>query len=543
MGLGDNPYVKSAQQQYQGKLQVMQNEEKNLQPVMTLEDPNAKETKAEDSNKQTVNIKIPFIPGANAGNWNSSNTTTRELPMFNGGTASEFLETMDEYDLAMALRGGTHAQKRNLFRQVLGPQSSKKFSAIEAKLVESNNALDAAERQTDEQLFKRALNKFAQSVFPNWKHAGRNQKRYMSQLVIQPGQSVQDFISQVEQMNDRLKYFPVPDAPEPVHIEPFSTAKLVEIIDLAKKPRWQSAMARQNKSYYDFETVDEIRSLFSSFQQADEIDGLKDEVEETNNKVSKAPRGKKRTRGNGGKENQGKNNPKTAKTGTKCKHCGKVGAHAEDACWELDKNKDKRPKGWKSVKGEPSALTPVDSLNSDYDVQGEITQDNKRLRIATTVSDILFSAEQQAKPKVAIKPSKKRSFTDMEDKNEDETLCPMVTMLSKENSNNKNSDDEFDGYPEYLNPFFNRDELTKKTKIGHYTAEIVIEIVDKNNKIVPIRGLLDTGTSSTILLRDFVKKGRANGYSGKTTEWKTLGGNFKTKKKALVCLLFGLQVS
>ena len=41
----------------------------------------------------------------------------------------------------------------------------------------------------------------------------------------------------------------------------------------------------------------------------------------------------------------------------------------------------------------------------------------------------------------------------------------------------------------------------KKAKVGHYTAEIVIEIVDRNVKIVPIRGLLDTGTTGEILLR------------------------------------------
>ena len=100
-------------------------------------------------------------------------------------------------------------------------------------------------------------------------------------------------------------------------------------------------------------------------------------------------------------------------------------------------------------------------------------------------------------------------------------------------------DEEFDGYlPQYLFPFFNRDHLNKKTKVGHYTAEIVVEILDKNNKLVPIRALLDTGTTSTILLRDYVKKGRAGGYKGKSTLWKTMGGNFTTKKKALVDFKF-----
>ena len=90
----------------------------------------------------------------------------------------------------------------------------------------------------------------------------------------------------------------------------------------------------------------------------------------------------------------------------------------------------------------------------------------------------------------------------------------------------------------YLSLFFNRGDLKKKAKVGHYTAEIVVEILDRNGKLVPIRCLLDTGTTSSILLRDFVKKGRASGYSGKKTLWKTMGGNFTTKKKALVDFKF-----
>ena len=49
---------------------------------------------------------------------------------------------------------------------------------------------------------------------------------------------------------------------------------------------------------------------------------------------------------------------------------------------------------------------------------------------------------------------------------------------------------------------------------------------------------MDTGTSSTIVLRNFVAKGRAKGYAGKSTTWSTLGGKFKTKHKALIDFTF-----
>ena len=66
-------------------------------------------------------------------------------------------------------------------------------------------------------------------------------------------------------------------------------------------------------------------------------------------------------------------------------------------------------------------------------------------------------------------------------------------MLNR--NDNSSSSEDFDGYlPEFLLPFFNREHLHKKAKVGHYTAEIIVEILDRNNNLVPIRALLDTGT-------------------------------------------------
>jgi predicted aspartyl protease len=85
-----------------------------------------------------------------------------------------------------------------------------------------------------------------------------------------------------------------------------------------------------------------------------------------------------------------------------------------------------------------------------------------------------------------------------------------------------------------LYPFFSTQPPKKKQKLSHYSAEIVVEIQDRNGENVPIRALLDTGTSSTLLLRDFVAKGRAKGFEHQPTKWATLGGNFVTNRKALV---------
>ena len=72
----------------------------------------------------------------------------------------------------------------------------------------------------------------------------------------------------------------------------------------------------------------------------------------------------------------------------------------------------------------------------------------------------------------------------------------------------------------------------------HYSADSIVEIEDRTGNRVPIRALLDTGTSATLVLRDFVRKGRAKSYKGHSTNWSTLGGNFKTNRKAPIDFKF-----
>jgi hypothetical protein len=56
--------------------------------------------------------------------------------------------------------------------------------------------------------------------------------------------------------------------------------------------------------------------------------------------------------------------------------------------------------------------------------------------------------------------------------------------------------------------------------------------------VVPMRALLDTGTTSTIILREFVGKGRARTNTKKITKWKTPGGTFTTNYESLLDFKF-----
>jgi hypothetical protein len=56
--------------------------------------------------------------------------------------------------------------------------------------------------------------------------------------------------------------------------------------------------------------------------------------------------------------------------------------------------------------------------------------------------------------------------------------------------------------------------------------------------VVPVRALLDTGTTATIILREFVGKGRARISTKKRTKRKTLGGTFTTNYESLLDFKF-----
>jgi hypothetical protein len=81
-------------------------------------------------------------------------------------------------------------------------------------------------------------------------------------------------------------------------------------------------------------------------------------------------------------------------------------------------------------------------------------------------------------------------------------------------------------------------EAAPEKKPVQYTADIIIEIKNRDGTVVPMRALLDTGTTATIISREFVGKGRARTNTKKRTKWKTLGGAFTTNYKSLLDFKF-----
>jgi hypothetical protein len=107
----------------------------------------------------------------------------------------------------------------------------------------------------------------------------------------------------------------------------------------------------------------------------------------------------------------------------------------------------------------------------------------------------------------------------------------MQDKITEENCENNNYNNDYD---ELAYPFSKRIKLKHEPEKDHenvpvqYTADIIVEIKNRDGTVVPMRALMDTGTTATIILREILGKGRARTNTKKRTKWKTLGGTFTT---------------
>jgi hypothetical protein len=105
--------------------------------------------------------------------------------------------------------------------------------------------------------------------------------------------------------------------------------------------------------------------------------------------------------------------------------------------------------------------------------------------------------------------------------------------------NNYNND-----YDELAYPFSkiiklkHEPEEAQENNPVQYTADIIVEIKNRDGTVVPMRALLDTGTTATIVLREFVGNGRDRTNKKKRINWKTLGGTFTTNYESLLDFKF-----
>ena len=103
------------------------------------------------------------------------------------------------------------------------------------------------------------------------------------------------------------------------------------------------------------------------------------------------------------------------------------------------------------------------------------------------------------KRKVTYKEQSESESDNHEDHN---TIDKLLNDVDDNSLTNSSTSDK-----SYFNLFLSNHCLSKRRKITHATSEVVGEIADTaNNTTQPLRVLLDSDTSATIVLRPFIAK-------------------------------------
>ena len=385
-----------------------------------------------------------------------------------------------------------------------------------------NNHLSSVENEKDknsptEEQVEEALAKVTLKAFANDRHAYRRQVRYMRYQLYFTTTNFENFFHRLKQMNTYLKYFPIP--PQKGEVEPLSDEDLIEIIDNAKPLEYNQAMLQNNYDPYD-KTLDEFARYIEKLEQAAKFTKLQIAALTSSSGSSSGKRKKK---------------DKTSESeGTalhKCKWCKKMVTHEDDDCWEKPGNEDvvkphwaKRRRVGSSSRSSSTSRSSSDKKKKSPTFTGE--------QLSFLIQNAHVAAEKGKK----TKKTKKRKVTYKSESDSDNEEGHIIERMSEVVDSDEMSNSSSESCEDYFMTSVFKSRTKKKKKNGHLTTEIVGEIVNRDHEVTPIRCLLDTGTTSTIILKPFVNK--MSRFKHESTKWRTMGGTFKTRRKAQIELKF-----
>ena len=406
-----------------------------------------------------------------------------KIKVFEDGTPEDYVKWMEGYKELEIMKPLTKPlEKLKVVRSIL------KGSYLET----FNSKIPEAVAELTEENVEAALGAVALKAFKNDPHAYRRQVQYMRYHLYFTTSNFTPFLHHLRQMNQFLRFFPVP--PQKKKVKSLPDDQLIEIIDNAKPLEYHQQMLQNN-----YDPFDKSLEAFAQYIERLETSAKIGNTLKTKQTSSTGnSRGKKREKSGTSTEKE-----RSTRKLTYCKYCEKKVAHDPKECFFNPANKKKREeksKRWKSNHQKQAPTFTGEQLNF-----------------------LIQQAHSAGKNKK--KGLKKRQVTYKSDSESDKEDTNHVEVLSDSGSLSDN-----EKFEDYFNLDIVNHRLKKKSKRQHAMTEVVGEIVNKDGKISAIRILLDSGTSSTIILRDYALN--ISKYKHESTKWRTMGGMFKTRRKA-----------
>jgi hypothetical protein len=406
----------------------------------------------------------------------NSNKYKRKVKIFDDGTPfewCEFRETTDDLIVAFGCDGANdaHANKRHYFYAALFAGRAKvAYTHNYNHYHTATNALPEEERGSDNDILKLVINVTAKSFFDSWDNAVREQHQYMRQNLFLGDMKPSLFIERLKRMNRFLAYFPRANIFEDANVM-INKEQLITIVHHASHGIMQLQLQQAGKSVTDFDTLDELKVFFN---QQHDCDRLKERILQLEEKESsddggngkKKKKNRKRKSKNGGNDNE--NNAKEGgkkKNGSrsKCSHCGKFG-HRDEDCWTLAKNEKKRPANFQSTNAMMAKKAKKDST------QALFTSEQVSAMMKTVMASLKAkygSNEKRGKRQVQFEP-------DINDEDNSITSSKSVGSYFLVPST-------------YLYDKTRMMEApAKKQKVAHYSADVIVEIIDAKNNVCPM---------------------------------------------------------
>ena len=433
-----------------------------------------------------------------------------KIAVFDDGSAEEWCEWRTKVDqLIRDKECTTSTQRVRVYRSLLEGKALDLFAESYSKRLRKQIEVKQTDKlaEADETLVEnQALNDVALMVFKDGTDSIRAQKRYLRNNLSIGNMDPEMWAQRLEKINRYLQYFPVETvtADNPRN-KPLAEDELVDIMDNAKKVEWHAIMLQQGRKPHSFRTLNEAVAYYKRLYEADKF----------NDRIGNHGKGKAKGEKRKRDHDHGPSKGKGGSSNGKCNVCGS-NKHQTNDCWDLDKNADKRPPGYTPRKKRRTG--------GGKDFKGGKKTNNKQSANVVVTKEVFNALMTNA----AGKEQKGRGKRNHSHGSEDDSSAEGGNYFDKLRSSFNLSNDEpftpYSCYPFYENTKARGDTtgdpegtgpLRKKFKVKHYTAEIIIELPNREGDVVPIRAVLDTGTTSTIVLKEFVKKGRASTYKGK----------------------------
>ena len=437
--------------------------------------------KKEESDYKTVDLKVDPTD-------KKSDKIEKKVLIFSDGTTEEWIRWRIEFDECVRdVPLESSNSKTKMAIALLKGRALELFQQYNHELIAKNVALPADERKDLSDVFWDVIDKVGTAFFPE--NAWRLQTNYMNYNLFMGDHTVAEFTQRLKQLNSYLPYFPKKH--DGTKREPLDEDQLIDILNRAKPNDWHATMLGADIDPYSM-TWDRMVAYFERLEMRESL--------KTQHGSDSKKSGKKRKRD---ADEKADNKPKKGK----CKHCGKFGHDSKD-CWELPENKNKKPSFKK-----------------------QRTETKKK---GTPLTQETFMAMLKTLPMYGESAKKKKKRKVHFESESDDDSGKAAHFFAKKADDNSTSDSDNEPYFYSFKSTLEEADMVKKTKTSHKATELIVEIVDREGEKMAIRALVDTGTTGTMILRQYVSPKCAMGYKGKPINWTTLGGTFQSKRKAIL---------